>query len=139
MQPDQLVCRAARTRSGGKCQSPAAKGKRRCRMHGGTNPGAPKGNRNAWKHGGRSAETIAEAGLLRELAPLASQECELICASGAGAERCQLAGILLARCMDARPYTAIVRRPRQPCRLPLHRCCAGRPFGACEHPQFASE
>ncbi|WP_420854259.1 hypothetical protein [Sphingopyxis granuli] len=31
------------------------KGKRRCRMHGGTNPGAPEGNRNAWRHGGRSA------------------------------------------------------------------------------------
>ena len=41
----------AKTRSGGECQSPAVKGKRRCRMHGGTNPGAPKGNRNAFKHG----------------------------------------------------------------------------------------
>ena len=29
-------------------QSPAVKGKRRCRMHGGTNAGAPKGNRNAY-------------------------------------------------------------------------------------------
>ncbi|WP_287291598.1 hypothetical protein [Mesorhizobium sp.] len=36
-------------------------GKRRCRMHGGTNPGAPKGNRNARKHGGRSAATLAVA------------------------------------------------------------------------------
>lgn len=41
----------AKTRSGGECQSPAVKGKRRCRMHGGTNSGAPKGNRNAFKHG----------------------------------------------------------------------------------------
>lgn len=32
-------------------------GKRRCRMHGGTNPGAPKGNRNALKHGRKSAAT----------------------------------------------------------------------------------
>ena len=31
----------------------------RCRMHGGTSPGAPKGNRNAWKHGQYSAEAIA--------------------------------------------------------------------------------
>ncbi|MFN2099428.1 hypothetical protein [Altererythrobacter sp. MF3-039] len=29
-------------------------GRKRCRMHGGTNPGAPKGNRNAWKHGARA-------------------------------------------------------------------------------------
>ena len=40
-------------------QSLAVKGKRRCRMHGGTNPGAPKGNRNAYKHGGRSAARMA--------------------------------------------------------------------------------
>lgn len=44
----------ARTRSGTACQLPAMKGKRRCRLHGGLNPGAPKGNRNAWKHGRRS-------------------------------------------------------------------------------------
>ena len=41
----------AKTRRGAACQSPAVKGKRRCRMHGGTNPGPPKGNRNAYKHG----------------------------------------------------------------------------------------
>ncbi|WP_407644392.1 hypothetical protein [Erythrobacter insulae] len=33
------------------------KGRKRCRMHGGTNPGAPKGNQNARKHGGYSAQT----------------------------------------------------------------------------------
>ncbi len=49
----------AKTRSGGPCRQPAVRGKRRCRMHGGTNPGAPKGNRNAWKHGHWSAEAIA--------------------------------------------------------------------------------
>ena len=52
MQPANLAdaprC-GATTRSGAACQSPPVKGKRRCRMHGGTNPGAPKGNRNAWK------------------------------------------------------------------------------------------
>ncbi len=41
----------AKTRKGSPCQSPAVNGKKRCRMHGGTNPGAPKGNRNAYKHG----------------------------------------------------------------------------------------
>lgn len=59
MQPENLAnaprC-GARTRSGVECRSPAVRGKQRCRMHGGTNPGAPKGNRNAWKHGDRSAE-----------------------------------------------------------------------------------
>ena len=61
MQPERLASAPrclARTRTGTECQSPAVKGKRRCRMHGGTNPGAPKGNRNAYKHGGRSAATI---------------------------------------------------------------------------------
>ena len=42
----------------------------RCRMHGGTNPGAPKDSRNAWKHGGRSAEATAAARYLREIARL---------------------------------------------------------------------
>lgn len=31
----------------------------RCRMHGGTNPGAPKGNRNALRHGLYTKEAIA--------------------------------------------------------------------------------
>ncbi|WP_281241199.1 HGGxSTG domain-containing protein [Thalassobaculum litoreum] len=44
----------ARTRAGTPSQSRAARGRRRCRMHGGTNPGAPKGNRNAGKHGAQS-------------------------------------------------------------------------------------
>lgn len=62
MQPEPLAnaprC-LAKTRFGRKCRSPAVKGKRRCRMHGGTNPGAPKGNQNAYKHGGRAAATKA--------------------------------------------------------------------------------
>ncbi len=32
----------------------------RCRMHGGTNPGAPKGNQNALKHGLYTCEAIAQ-------------------------------------------------------------------------------
>ena len=60
----------ARTRSGGECQSPAVKGKRRCRMHGGTNPGAPIGNRNARKHGAYSAKAMEAAQYLKALARL---------------------------------------------------------------------
>jgi len=71
MQPAQLAeaprC-LARTRSGGECQSPAVKGKRRCRMHGGTNPGAPQGNRNARKHGCYSAEAKNAAQYLKAMA-----------------------------------------------------------------------
>jgi len=57
----------ARTRSGRPCQAPAVRGKRRCRMHGGTNPGAPKGNRNAVKHGMRTAEHLALVRALRAM------------------------------------------------------------------------
>jgi hypothetical protein len=49
----------ARTRSGGTCHSPAVRGNRRCRMHGGAGgSGARLGNQNAWKHGtfGREAK-----------------------------------------------------------------------------------
>ncbi len=39
----------------------------RCRMHGGTSPGAPIGNTNALKHGRYTAKAIADR---RELATL---------------------------------------------------------------------
>ena len=56
----------ARTRNGTPCRSPAmANG--RCRMHGGTSPGAPRGNDNALKHGHYTATAIAER---RKLATL---------------------------------------------------------------------
>jgi uncharacterized protein YjcR len=42
----------AKTRSNGSCRSPAVRGKKRCRMHGGApGSGAPKQNKNALKHG----------------------------------------------------------------------------------------
>ena len=43
---------------GSRCQSPAMPNGR-CRMHGGTSPGAPKGNKNAVKHGRYTADAIA--------------------------------------------------------------------------------
>ena len=58
----------ARTRRGSPCRSPAVRGRRRCRMHGGApGSGAPLGNRNALKHGYYTAEAIAQR---RELAML---------------------------------------------------------------------
>ena len=64
----------ARTRNGTPCQSPAmANG--RCRMHGGTSPGAPIGNANAREHGHYTAEAMAQrrelAALLRAIKELA--------------------------------------------------------------------
>jgi hypothetical protein len=49
------------TRCGGYCRSPAVRGKRRCRMHGGAQEsGAPRGNQNARRHGLFTREAIAE-------------------------------------------------------------------------------
>jgi glucans biosynthesis protein len=77
MQPIRLAqvprC-LARTRSGKECQSPVVRGKRRCRMHGGTNPGPPRGNRNAWKHGGRSAEAQAASRYVKMIAKVLEDE-----------------------------------------------------------------
>jgi len=42
-------------------------------MHGGKGSGAPEGNRNAWKHGGRSADTMAAARYMREIARLVQE------------------------------------------------------------------
>ncbi|MFC4293557.1 HGGxSTG domain-containing protein [Novosphingobium tardum] len=57
----------AKTRGGTECQAPAVRGRKRCRMHGGKNPGAPKGNRRNWKHGLRSAEHAALKATVRAL------------------------------------------------------------------------
>ena len=51
----------AKTRSGAACRSPAVRGKKRCRMHGGAaGSGAPKANQNARKHGLFGGDAIAE-------------------------------------------------------------------------------
>jgi len=55
------------TRKGTACQSPAIKGAKRCRLHGGKGSGAPRGNRNAWKHGAKSASTLETLALIRAL------------------------------------------------------------------------
>jgi hypothetical protein len=63
----------AKRRAGGPYGSPAMKNGR-CRMHGGTNPGALKGNRNALKHGLYAAEVIARcrafSSMLRDMRAL---------------------------------------------------------------------
>jgi hypothetical protein len=51
----------AKTRTGRSCRSPAVRGKRRCRMHGGApGSGAPGGNHNARRHGLFTGEAIAQ-------------------------------------------------------------------------------
>lgn len=58
----------AKTRASGACRSPAVRGKKRCRMHGGAKgSGAPKANRNARKHGLFTGDAIAERRQIREL------------------------------------------------------------------------
>ena len=54
-------CCGAETRAGGACRSPAVRGKKRCRMHGGApGCGAPRGNQNARLHGLFTSDAIAE-------------------------------------------------------------------------------
>jgi hypothetical protein len=65
---DQAPRCGARTRAGGRCAQPAAKGRRRCRMHGGApGSGGQPGNRNARKTGQHTAEAIAWRRALRAL------------------------------------------------------------------------
>jgi hypothetical protein len=58
----------AKTRFGKACMSPAVRGKRRCRMHGGApGSGAPQGNKNSLKHGLFTGRAIKERRQLRDL------------------------------------------------------------------------
>src|SRR3981081_1321085 len=57
----------ALTRAGTACQSPAVRGRRRCRLHGGLSPGAPKGSRNGnYTNGEWTTEAIEERKWLRD-------------------------------------------------------------------------
>ena len=58
----------ARTRVGTACQSPALRGRKRCRLHGGLSPGAPRGPKNGnYKNGNWTADAIEERRWLRSL------------------------------------------------------------------------
>ena len=58
----------ARTRSGKPCESPAVRGKRRCRMHGGAaGSGPPRGNQNALTHGLYTRKAIEERQQVQDL------------------------------------------------------------------------
>jgi hypothetical protein len=72
----------ARNRRAMPCQSPAVKGRARCRFHGGAEgSGAPEGNRNALKHGRYTAEAVARrrevAALLRACREQLGAMCDL--------------------------------------------------------------
>jgi hypothetical protein len=70
-------CCAMSKRSRKRCQAPAVRGRRTCRMHGGTNPGAPTGKRNAnYRSGVWTKEWLElrrEASVLRRQARLRIQ------------------------------------------------------------------
>jgi glucans biosynthesis protein len=59
----------AKTRAGGQCLKPANRGKKRCRLHGGTiGTDAPKGERNGnYRNGYWTYEAIAERRSVRAL------------------------------------------------------------------------
>ena len=58
----------AKTRSSNACGSPAMRGKKRCRMHGGAKgSGAPRCNNNALKHGAYTKEALERRASLRNL------------------------------------------------------------------------
>jgi hypothetical protein len=58
----------AKTRAGPPCQSPAIRGRKRCRLHGGLSPGAPRGSRNGnYKNGDWTRAAIDERKWLRSL------------------------------------------------------------------------
>ncbi len=58
----------AKTRRATLCQSPAVRGKRRCRLHGGAKgSGGQKGNQNALKHGKYTADYLAQRKYRKEL------------------------------------------------------------------------
>src|SRR5271166_2076910 len=67
--PRCLARTRSRTRSGTPCQKPAAKGKKRCRLHGGAEgSGAPCGERNgSYRHGLYTREAIGERKVLQAL------------------------------------------------------------------------
>ena len=59
----------AKTRTGKPCQSPAVRGRPRCRMHGcGRGAGGPRGERNGnYRHGLQTKQSKALAGSARQL------------------------------------------------------------------------
>ena len=76
--PFRLIRRCcAQTRAGTPCMSPAVRGKKRCRMHGGAKGiGAPKGERNgAYRTGMFTAEMVE---LRREVSRMARMSNALI-------------------------------------------------------------
>ena len=70
----------ARTRGGSPCRSPAVRGRRRCRMHGGAKgSGAPSGGRNGrYRTGTRTAEARALRAALRALARANTEALDLV-------------------------------------------------------------
>jgi hypothetical protein len=66
----------AKIRSGSACRSPAVRGKKRCRMHGGApGSGTPIGNLNARKHGLFTKDAIVER---RRIQALLSESRKLV-------------------------------------------------------------
>jgi len=66
IQQEKSNC-GAKTRKGHPCRTPPVTGRKRCRMHGGTNNGAPKGSQNALKHGYYTKVNIAKRSEMQKI------------------------------------------------------------------------
>jgi glucans biosynthesis protein len=65
---DAPRCKAKSKRTGKRCQAPAVRGCRVCRMHG-AGGGAPEGKANGnFQHGGRTREVIEASRFIRAMA-----------------------------------------------------------------------
>lgn len=63
----------------GPCRSPAVRGKKRCRMHGGApGSGAPRGNKNAFKQGFILAKQLANAARFRTWCDTRARFCVIL-------------------------------------------------------------
>ena len=62
------------------CRSPAVKGKRRCRMHGGARgSGAPEGERNGrYRHGAFTQEAVEERRVLTRILRRAREQLRVL-------------------------------------------------------------
>ncbi len=62
------------------CRRPAERGRTRCYLHGGRNPGAPPGNKHSLKHGAYAADTIETRRTLKTALTAVSRQADELAA-----------------------------------------------------------
>jgi hypothetical protein len=67
----------ARNRAGAPCQSPAIRGRSRCRLHGGLSPGAPRNEQNGnFKDGFWTCKAVQERRWAKEMVRMYAKEAD---------------------------------------------------------------